>query len=711
MTISSAVRTAGPYTGNSLTTVFPFSFKVFATTDLVVLLANGVTETTLVLNSGYTVTLNPDQNASPGGVVTTLGTPLTVSQTLTLTTDLDEVQGTALTNQGGFYPKVIENALDRIVILIQQIATTVQRSIRFPLSDTGVNTELPVRSARANNLLGFDANGNPIAVAPSAQSATALQTLLATPSGASLVGFLQSGTGAIARTTQAELRDALNVKQFGALGNGSADDTAAIILADTESRASGRPLVFPAGAYMASQLPIKSGCRWIGAGRDKTIFKQIIGSNKDFLLGDGAAAAWGTTSPTTYVDGYHLESFTVDGNWNAGAGNTSGSGIAVWGSRPIMRDVFITNVAEYGLRTEWSDVGPLRFGMEGHFDNIRVDVVGKHGWLNNGPHDSTVSDFIVIDAGQAATNTYDGILLDTKSNIRAFGLHVWNRSSAAARHRFAINDQGGGNEISGSHFEGAWSANVNAAGPLSSYEGCNMYAAWNGVNVLIRNTGVTIRGKLGAPGAGRPNCKGIVLGMPADNASSCLIDVVAFNQNAGVMDFTNEPGSGFNTVRVRGYSDLGATFYVGSPSTQDNIDVSVSIAGAANGFRQNSGTTFQRADIRFNAGGAAIVETISGSITAAGATQGTATALAPNTIHPVNVVAASTGVILPDSTSFLTGKSCMVCNFGANTLLVYPEVGSQLGTLATNAPASVGSGKKAHFTRTTTTQWAYTLSA
>lgn len=188
MTISSAVRTAGPYTGNGVTTIYPFAFKVFATTEVVALRSDGTTETTLVAGSDYTVTLNADQNATPGGTVTTLGTPLSALYTLTLTSNVTELQGTSLTNQGGFFPKVIENALDRAIILIQQLRSIANRSLRFPLSDTGVNTELPVKNSRANNLLGFDASGNPIAVAPTAGSATALQTLLATTNGSTYVG-------------------------------------------------------------------------------------------------------------------------------------------------------------------------------------------------------------------------------------------------------------------------------------------------------------------------------------------------------------------------------------------------------------------------------------------------------------------------------------------------------------------------------------------
>jgi len=51
---------------------------------------------------------------------------------------------------------------------------------------------------------------------------------LAQPSGASLLGFLQSGTGATPRDGQAKMRERVSLHDFGAVGDGVADDTAAI---------------------------------------------------------------------------------------------------------------------------------------------------------------------------------------------------------------------------------------------------------------------------------------------------------------------------------------------------------------------------------------------------------------------------------------------------------------------------------------------------
>lgn len=81
--------------------------------------------------------------------------------------------------------------------------------------------------------------------------ATVVQNFIANlvaSAGSSLIGFIQAGTGAIARTVQAELRDTVSVKQFGALGGG-ADDTAAIQKAVNYAILAGKKLRFPRDTY------------------------------------------------------------------------------------------------------------------------------------------------------------------------------------------------------------------------------------------------------------------------------------------------------------------------------------------------------------------------------------------------------------------------------------------------------------------------------
>ena len=134
MTISSDNRKAGPYICNGVTTAFPFAFKVFSATDVRVVLADAAgAESDLVLGTHYAVALNADQDANPGGTVTTTAAYAT-GYTLTLTSGLQNLQPVTLTNNGGFYPTVINNALDRLTILVQQLAEQVSRAVKVSIS-------------------------------------------------------------------------------------------------------------------------------------------------------------------------------------------------------------------------------------------------------------------------------------------------------------------------------------------------------------------------------------------------------------------------------------------------------------------------------------------------------------------------------------------------------------------------------------------------
>lgn len=154
MTINSETRIAGPFEGNDSTVIFPFTFKVFDPDELYVVQDTDGVETVLAWEVDYAVSLNPDQNAAPGGTIT-MADALATGSTLTLTSDLEALQPLDLANQGGFYPRVINNAFDRVTILIQQLKAVVSRTLKFPLSDGAVG-DLPGRAARAGRVLAFD---------------------------------------------------------------------------------------------------------------------------------------------------------------------------------------------------------------------------------------------------------------------------------------------------------------------------------------------------------------------------------------------------------------------------------------------------------------------------------------------------------------------------------------------------------------------------
>ncbi len=136
MSISNTTRKAGPYTGNGSATQFPFSFKVFSASDVLVVRTDLVgVESSLVLGTDYTVALNADQDANPGGTITATTAPAT-GYLITATSQVQNLQPVTLTNQGAFYPKVINDAFDRLTILAQQNAEQIGRSVKVPISSS-----------------------------------------------------------------------------------------------------------------------------------------------------------------------------------------------------------------------------------------------------------------------------------------------------------------------------------------------------------------------------------------------------------------------------------------------------------------------------------------------------------------------------------------------------------------------------------------------
>lgn len=208
MTISNSDRTAGPFIGNGNTNTFPFTFKIFSRSDLLVATTSMVNgeETILTLDADYSVAMNADQTNTPGGTITT-SINLAAGSTLSMTSNIANVQNLDLTNNGGFYPAQINGALDRIVVMVQQLAARVGGNL---------------------NIGG----------------AAAVQTVakLATSAGTSLIGFIQAGVGAVPITLQNFLRASrVTPGQFGAVGDGVTNDTAAL----KAMFATGRPWYIP----------------------------------------------------------------------------------------------------------------------------------------------------------------------------------------------------------------------------------------------------------------------------------------------------------------------------------------------------------------------------------------------------------------------------------------------------------------------------------
>lgn len=144
-------RLAGPYTGTGQTT-FSFGFKVYEETDIYVATALSNDEAATNLNYGddYSVTLNDDQDAAPGGSIT-LKTALVDGEILVIGSDLDYTQELQLTNYTRFPPEQINEALDRLCIQIQQILEITGRALLVPATSSTTPTEMIERLLSAQH--------------------------------------------------------------------------------------------------------------------------------------------------------------------------------------------------------------------------------------------------------------------------------------------------------------------------------------------------------------------------------------------------------------------------------------------------------------------------------------------------------------------------------------------------------------------------------
>lgn len=148
-------RKTGPYVGDGVLVDFDFGFKVFTSADILVTVyldADGL-EHQLVLGTDYTVALNPDQDAAPGGTVTLIGTyaatPLTAGDVLVISGALPLEQPLDINNGDGYHAQTQENAFDRCVMLIQQVDEKVGRALLAPITETAASPEALVLQLQA----------------------------------------------------------------------------------------------------------------------------------------------------------------------------------------------------------------------------------------------------------------------------------------------------------------------------------------------------------------------------------------------------------------------------------------------------------------------------------------------------------------------------------------------------------------------------------
>lgn len=172
MTISSETRLIR-YTGNGATTAFPYTFYIPDTDSVevsVVTIADGTTE--VIDPADYTITGVGE--VTFGSVTYPLvGSPLSSSYYLIIKRVVAYKQSLDVTGQDTYNPALLEEQLDLIVMQTQQLAEEQSRNLVGQPGESFSST-LPPKAALAEQVLGFDAAGEPKAVTVASMGSVAL---------------------------------------------------------------------------------------------------------------------------------------------------------------------------------------------------------------------------------------------------------------------------------------------------------------------------------------------------------------------------------------------------------------------------------------------------------------------------------------------------------------------------------------------------------
>lgn len=232
------------YLANGAQTAFAFPFPVFAAADIAVYI-DGARQ-----YSGFAVT---GAGQTVGGVVTFSAAPgdgrvVMIERRMALQRMTDFLEG------GDFSARAINNELDFLTAAIQQVGRDQGAMLRYSDNEAPGDVVLPAKTLRANKALGFDGDGDPVAVS--------LEGSMAAPD------FTAAGTGAATRTSADKFGDFISVKDFGAAGDGLTDDTLAFQKALTAHDA----VYVPPGVYLVT-APVTVGGRQslCGAGQSSVI--------------------------------------------------------------------------------------------------------------------------------------------------------------------------------------------------------------------------------------------------------------------------------------------------------------------------------------------------------------------------------------------------------------------------------------------------------
>lgn len=249
------------YVADGVQTAFTFPFPIFADGDIEVRLDG------LVQMAGYVVS---GAGESDGGAIHFYEPP-PAGRAVSLRRELVVERTTDFQENGVLRARTLNDELDYQVAALQEVKEGLGTALRLDPSEAGGATLLPLRAGRANKLLGFDSTG----------AVTVFDR-----NGANLsLPF----SGAVPRTVEDKLAERLSARDFGAVGDGAADDGPALQAAMNAAAASGKHLEIGEGTFRTA-MPLALPGAAAGLTMRGAILYAGPGGRAALTLGDGGTA-------------------------------------------------------------------------------------------------------------------------------------------------------------------------------------------------------------------------------------------------------------------------------------------------------------------------------------------------------------------------------------------------------------------------------------
>jgi hypothetical protein len=183
-----------------------------------------------------------------------------------------------------------------------------------------------------------------------------------------------------------------NVKAYGAVGDDTTNDSAAIAAAIAAVPSTGGIVYFPPGTYKisTSALALRSNLTYEGAGTGASIIHQ-------------------TTTTVSAMSGVDVNNVTIRGLQLQGPGSGSGNGVVL--TRSVNPDVHYIRMDDVYIRLFGNDGVQVSNCIVSKFDLVVTENCGRHGFYFYGVIAGAAGTSVEFDTCFANTNTTTGFNL------------------------------------------------------------------------------------------------------------------------------------------------------------------------------------------------------------------------------------------------------------------------------------------------------------